>query len=79
MRHWELEDLLAAALIALEAGDRPAVERALRRALALVETDWLTTPGTLPSDPSRSSPAPTTETPGPDDEEDDESSRELRR
>jgi hypothetical protein len=70
-RHWELEDLLAAALIALEAGDRPAAERALRRALALVETEWLSTPGTLPPNPSRSPSPPTTEAPGPDDEEDD--------
>jgi hypothetical protein len=47
VRHFELQDLLSEALIALEAGDRAAVERALRRALAWVESDWLATPGEL--------------------------------
>jgi len=46
-RHFELQDLLSEALIALEAGDRPRVETALRRALAWVEHDWLATPGEL--------------------------------
>jgi len=46
-RHFELQDLLSDALIALEAGDRPRVEAALRRALAWVEHDWLATPGQL--------------------------------
>jgi hypothetical protein len=49
VRHFELQDLLAEALIALEAGDHPAVEKALRRALAWVERDWLATPGELPA------------------------------
>jgi hypothetical protein len=47
VRHFELQDLLSEALIALEAGDRPRVEVALRRALAWVERDWLATPGEL--------------------------------
>jgi hypothetical protein len=38
-------------LIALEAGNRPAVEAALRKALAWVEADWLATPGELPRAP----------------------------
>jgi hypothetical protein len=46
-RHFELQDLLSEALIALEAGDRPAVEAALRKALRWVESDWLATPGQL--------------------------------
>lgn len=46
-RHFELQDLLSEALIALEAGDHPRVEAALRRALAWVEHDWLATPGEL--------------------------------
>lgn len=48
-RHFELQDLLSEALIALEAGDRARVEAALRRALAWVEHDWLATPGELRS------------------------------
>jgi hypothetical protein len=64
-RHFELQDLLAEALIALEAGDRPRVEAALRRALAWVEHDWLATPGELQQGP-RSASAPHT----PDDEDD---------
>jgi len=47
VRHFELQDLLSEALIALEAGDRAGVERALRKALAWVEHDWLATPGEL--------------------------------
>jgi hypothetical protein len=50
-RHFELQDLRSEALIALEAGDHPRVERALRRALAWVERDWLATPGELRSGP----------------------------
>jgi hypothetical protein len=52
LRHFELQDLLSEALIALEAGDRPAVEAALRKALAWVEADWLATPGELPRPPA---------------------------
>ena len=47
VRHVELQDLLSEALIALEAGDRSAVEAALRKALRWVESDWLATPGQL--------------------------------
>jgi hypothetical protein len=43
-RHFELQDLLSEALIALEAGDHPKVARAIRKALAWVEHDWLATP-----------------------------------
>jgi len=64
VRHFELQDLLCEALIALEAGDGPAVEAALRKALAWVEADWLATPGELP-------PAPAAQT-GHDDDPDDE-------
>ncbi len=52
VRHFELQDLLSEALIALEAGDLPAVEAALREALAWVEADWLATPGELPRAPA---------------------------
>jgi hypothetical protein len=64
-RHFELQDLLSEALIALEAGDRARVEAALRRALAWVEHDWLATPGELRS---RRSPATTID--DADDEDD---------
>ena len=49
VRHFELQDLLAEALIALEAGDHARVEAALRKALAWVEQDWLATPGEIPT------------------------------
>jgi hypothetical protein len=65
-RHFELQDLLSQALIALEAGNRAGVEAALRRAMAWVEHDWLATPTEI------------SRTPGPghagaaaDDDEDD--------
>ena len=47
VRHFELQDLLAAALIALEARDHAAVETALRKALVWVELDWLATPSEI--------------------------------
>jgi hypothetical protein len=47
VRHFELQDLLSEALIALAAGNRPAVEAALRKALVWVERDWLATPGEI--------------------------------
>lgn len=47
VRHFELQDLLAEALIALEAGKPAEVEAALRKALAWVESDWLATPGEI--------------------------------
>lgn len=65
VRHFELQDLLSEALIALEAGDRAAVEAALRRALAWVEADWLATPGELP----RVSASPAAQEPEQDDDE----------
>ncbi len=51
VRHFELQDLLSEALIALEAGDHAGVEAALRTALAWVESDWLATPAELPLTP----------------------------
>jgi hypothetical protein len=65
VRHFELQDLLSEALIALEAGDRRAVEAALRKALAWVEADWLSTPGELP----RAAAGPVPHEEDPDDEE----------
>jgi hypothetical protein len=65
VRHFELQDLLSEALIALEAGDRAAVEAALRKALAWVEADWLATPGELP----RVSASPAAQEPEQDDDE----------
>ena len=47
VRHFELQDLLAEALIALEAGHHAAVETALKKALAWGEHDWLATPGEI--------------------------------
>ncbi|HEY7650946.1 MAG TPA: hypothetical protein VID04_18255 [Methylomirabilota bacterium] len=64
-RHFELQDLLSEALIALEAGDRGRVETVLRRALAWVEHDWLATPGEL-----RPGQQPTTAMDDADDEDD---------
>jgi hypothetical protein len=65
VRHFELQDLLSEALIALEAGDQPAVEALLRRALAWVERDWLSTPGEIRTGASGS-------TPPPEDDQDDD-------
>jgi DNA-binding GntR family transcriptional regulator len=62
-RHFELSDLLAEALIAVEAGDRARAEAALRRALRWVEADWLATPSDAPA---CAAPA------GPSHDEDDE-------
>jgi hypothetical protein len=47
VRHFELQDLLAEALIALEAENHAAVATALKKALAWVEHDWLATPGEI--------------------------------
>jgi hypothetical protein len=47
VRHFELQDLLAEALIALEAGNHAAVATALKKAMAWVEHDWLATPGEI--------------------------------
>jgi len=47
VRHFELQDLLAEAIIALHAGDHAAVEAALKKALAWVEHDWLATPSEI--------------------------------
>jgi hypothetical protein len=47
LRYFEIHDLLCDALIALEAGDQPAVAAKLRRALAWTEAEWLATPSTL--------------------------------
>jgi len=65
VRHFELQDLLAEALIALEAGNHAAVETALKKALAWVEHDWLATPGEIRL--AADGPAM------PDDDEDDSS------
>jgi len=65
VRHFELQDLLAEALIALEAGNHAAVATALKKALAWVEHDWLATPGEIrlaPDGPAM-----------PDDDENDSS------
>lgn len=43
-RHFELQDLVSDALIALEARRLGDAESALRRLLAWVERDWLATP-----------------------------------
>lgn len=65
VRHFELQDLLAEALIALEAGNHAAVETALKKALAWVEHDWLATPGEIRLGVGGPPPA------GDEDEEDD--------
>ncbi len=66
VRHFELQDLLSAALIALEAGDRAGAERALRKAVAWVEADWLATPAEIRA------PAPPAAARPPDDGGDDD-------
>ena len=66
VRHFELQDLLAEALIALEARDHARVETALKKALAWVEHDWLATPSEI-----RLSSAGPTKPDADDDEEDD--------
>ena len=66
VRHFELQDLLAEALIALEARDHARVETALKKALAWVEHDWLATPSEIRL--GADSPAK----PDADDEEEDD-------
>jgi len=64
-RHFELQDLVCEALIAVEARRLRDAETALRRLLAWVERDWLATP----SEGAR----PTAATPAPvDDDSDDD-------
>lgn len=49
MKYFELNDLLCEALIALEAGDTPRATRAVEKALAWVEADWLARPTDAPT------------------------------
>jgi hypothetical protein len=72
-RHFELQDLLSTALIAVTGGDREGAERALRKALTWVEADWLSTPGVIDALPREgglggNAPIP----PDPNDDEDDD-------
>ncbi len=58
LRYFEIHDLLCDAVIALEAGDYPAVAAKLQQALVWVEHDWLATPATLPEPAGPSALAP---------------------
>ncbi len=57
IRYFELHDLLCAALIALEAGDRAGAVRSVERALRWAEADWLATAASLPAGPGPAPPA----------------------
>ena len=59
-RHFELQDLVSEALIAVEARRLREAETALRRLLAWVERDWLATPSDAA--PSTTPAAPVNET-----------------
>jgi hypothetical protein len=64
VKHFELNDLLCEALIALEAGDAVRATRAVEKAIAWVEADWLASPSDAP-------PAAATAPVDPGDEDDD--------
>jgi hypothetical protein len=64
-RHFELQDLVSEALIAVEARNYTAAAITLKKLLARLESDWLATPSDTP--PRTSPPA----TPTADEDDDD--------
>ncbi len=57
-RHFELQDLVSEALIAVEANDYNTAAATLQKVLAWIESDWLATPSD--AKPSAAERAPTT-------------------
>ena len=67
-RHFELQDLVSEALIAVEARNYATAAVSLRKVLAWIESDWLATP----SDAGATSPErPPTSAASNDDDDDD--------
>jgi hypothetical protein len=56
-RHFELQDLVSEALIALEARNYDTAAATLRKLLAWIESDWLATPSDAPETPTGAHPS----------------------
>jgi hypothetical protein len=65
-RHFELQDLVSEALIALEARNYDTAAATLRKLLAWIESDWLATPSDAKQTPTPAHP------PAADDDDDDD-------
>jgi hypothetical protein len=68
-RHFELQDLVAEALIAVEAKNYPTAAATLKKVLAWIESDWLATPSDAKSTPT---PANSPDADAEDDDNDDD-------
>jgi hypothetical protein len=66
-RHFELQDLVSEALIAVEANDYNTAAATLKKVLAWIESDWLATP----SDAKPPTPASAPDAEDEDPEDDD--------
>lgn len=69
-RHFELQDLVSEALIAVEAHNYATAAATLKKLLAWIESDWLATPSD--AKPTAAERTPTTSTRTHDDDEDDD-------
>ena len=69
-RHFELQDLVSEALIAVEAHDYNTAAATLKKVLAWIESDWLATPSD--ARPTAAVRTPTTAAGEHDDAEDDD-------
>lgn len=67
-RHFELQDLVSEALIAVEARDYAAAAATLKKVLAWIESDWLATPSDANPTPT---PAKAPDADAEHDEDDD--------
>jgi len=52
-RHFELQDLVSQALIAVEARNYDSAAASLRKVLAWIEADWLATPSDARTPPAK--------------------------
>ena len=66
-RHFELQDLVSEALIAIEARHYDTATATLKKLLAWIESDWLATPSDAHQTPTPAHPPQA----GQDDDEDD--------
>ena len=57
-RHFELQDLVSDALIAIEARHYDAAAATLKKLLAWIESDWLATPSDATQSPPPAPPPP---------------------
>jgi hypothetical protein len=55
-RHFELQDLVSEALIAIEARHYDDAAATLKKLLAWIESDWLATPSDATQSPTRAHP-----------------------